>query len=64
MKIVETVELINKEKVVFGSKEIKLTLDTETGRLAIDTPAIFGESIVSLNTIEEKINKLKSHMER
>lgn len=64
MKIVETVEILNAQKVVFGDKDIKLTLDTETGRISIDTPAMFTDPVISLDKLEEKLNKLKSHMDR
>lgn len=64
MKLVETVELINAQKVVLGDRDIKLTLDTETGRLSLDTPAMFTDPIVSLDALEEKIRKLREHMER
>jgi tetrahydromethanopterin S-methyltransferase subunit B len=64
MKIVETVELINSDKVWIGDKEIKLTLDTETGRITFDAPAMFTDPIVSLDLLKDKIQKLKEHMER
>lgn len=64
MKIVETVELINDNKVWVGDKEIKLTLDTETGRMEVDTPAMFQDPIITLDSLEAKLNTLKSHMDR
>lgn len=64
MKIVETVEIVNAQKVVFGDKDIKLTLDTETGRISIDAPAMFTDPVVSLDALEEKLSTLKSHMDR
>lgn len=64
MKIVETVELVNEDKVWIGDKEIKLTLDTETGRVLVDAPAMFHDPIVTLDKLEEKIATLKSHMDR
>jgi tetrahydromethanopterin S-methyltransferase subunit B len=63
MKIVETVELINSDKVWIGDKEIKLTLDTETGRITFDAPAMFTDPIVRLDLLQEKIAKLKSYLE-
>lgn len=64
MKIMESVPLINEDKVVFGARDLKLTLDTETGRIAIDAPAMFTDPIVSIHTFEEKIDNLKEHMSR
>lgn len=64
MKIVENVEIINAQKVVIGDRDIKLTLDTETGRLNIDAPAMFTDPVVSLDLLEEKIRKLREHMDR
>jgi tetrahydromethanopterin S-methyltransferase subunit B len=64
MKIVETIEIVNSDKVWIGDKEIKLTLDTETGRIAFDAPAMFTNPIVRLDLLQEKIAKLKSHLER
>jgi hypothetical protein len=64
MKIVETVEIVNAQKVVMGDRDIKLTLDTENGRMSIDTPAMFTDPVVSLDAIEEKIRKLREHMDR
>lgn len=64
MKIVETVEIVNAEKVWIGDKEIKLTLDTDTGRLSIDTPAMFTDPIVSLDVLERKITELREHTNR
>lgn len=63
MKIVETVALVNAEKVWVGDKDIKLTLDTDTGRLSIDTPAMFSDPVVTLDALEGKINQLRAHME-
>jgi hypothetical protein len=62
MKIVEIVEIINVQKVVLGPKHIKLTLDTETGRLGVDTPAMFTEPVVSLDKLEETLQKFREHM--
>jgi hypothetical protein len=64
MKIVETIEIVNAQKVVMGDRDIKLTLDTENGRMSIDTPAMFTDPVVSLDAIEEKIRKLREHMDR
>lgn len=64
MKIVETVELTNAQKVMFGDRHVGLCLDTETGRLAIDTPAMFTNPIVTLDALEEKIKALRAHMDR
>lgn len=63
MKIVETVEIINARTVIVGGRDVKLTLDTETGQLAINTPAMLTDPTVSLDKLEEKIQKLKEHLE-
>lgn len=60
MKIVETVELVNAEKVFVGDRDMKLTLDTETGQVAIDAPAMFTDPVVSLDLLEETIHKFKA----
>lgn len=64
MKLVETVEIVNAQKVFMGDKDIKLTLDTDTGRLSLDTPAMFTDPIVSLDALEATISRLKSYMDR
>lgn len=64
MKIVESVEITNAQKVVIGDKDIKLTLDTETGRLSIDAPAMFTDPVVSLDALEEKIKMLRAHLDQ
>lgn len=64
MKIVETIELINAQKVILGDRTMKLTLDTDTGRLSIDAPAMFTDPVISLDVLENKIHDLKQHMER
>lgn len=64
MKIVEDVTIINEDKVFIGHKDIKLTLDTETDRVSIDAPAMFTDPVVSLDLLEEKIGKLREHMDR
>lgn len=64
MKIVEEVPVLNEDKVFMGHKDIKLTLDTETGQVSIDTPAMMSNPVVSLTVFEEKLDKLREHMER
>lgn len=64
MKVVETIEVVNAQKVIMGDRHIGLCLDTETGRLAIDTPAMFTDPIISLDVLEEKIKALRAHMDR
>lgn len=63
MKIQESVETTNAQKTVLGDREVKLTLDTDTGRVAISNPAMFTDPIVSLDVLEEKIAKLRAHMD-
>lgn len=64
MKILEEIEVLNEDKVFIGHKDIKLTLDTETGQVSIDTPAMMPNPVVSLTVLEEKIGKLREHMDR
>lgn len=61
MKILETVTIRNPEKVFMGDKDIKLTFDTDTGRLVVDTPAMFTDPIVNLSELQEKLAKLAEH---
>jgi len=42
MKIVETITPDNADKVIMGEKDVKITYDTETGKVALNTPAIWG----------------------
>jgi tetrahydromethanopterin S-methyltransferase subunit B len=64
MKIVETIMPVNAEKVIIGDREIKLTMDTDTGRLAIETPTMFSNPVVSLDDLLEKLNTLQDQFER
>jgi tetrahydromethanopterin S-methyltransferase subunit B len=64
MKVMETLEIINAEKVFLGDKDIKLMLDTDTGRVAIHTPAMMTDPVIRLDLLEEKITELKKLMER
>lgn len=62
MKISESVELVNGDKAVFGKKTLDLTLDTDTGRVTMDYPAMFTDPVVSIHTLEQAIADLKEHM--
>lgn len=64
MKIVEEVEIVNEEKVFMGKEHIKLTLDTETRRVSIDTPAMFADPVVTVDTLEETITRLKGYADK
>lgn len=64
MKIIETVEVVNAQKVVLGDRTVGLTLDTETGRVEISNPAMFTDPVVTLDVLEEKIKALRAHMDR
>ena len=64
MQIVERLAIVNPEKVLMGDKEVKLTLDTDTGRVEIDTPAMFTNPKVTLTELQNKLNKLAVHQER
>lgn len=59
MKIVETVTLTNEDKVLFGNRELKLTLDTDSRRVEIETPAMFGSSVVQLDELRNKLEALQ-----
>lgn len=58
MEIVERITLVNAEKVFMGDKDVKLTLDTDTGRVSIDTPAMFTDPVVTLDDLQEIVKKL------
>lgn len=58
MEIVERLSLVNDDKVWVGDKEIKLTLNTETGRVTVDTPAMFSDPVVTLDSLQEAVKKL------
>lgn len=58
MEVVERIKLINADKVFLGDKDIKLTLDTDTGRVVVDTPAMFTDPVVELDELQETVRKL------
>lgn len=60
MRIQETITPTNANKTVLGKKEIELTLDTETGEIDIDAPAMFVNPVVKLVDLKEAIDKLES----
>lgn len=62
MKIVEPITPINAHKVFLGKKEIDFTLDTETGELTIDSPAMFTDPIVKFEDLKATIDKLAACM--
>lgn len=64
MKIIETVEVINSQKVFIGDREVELQLETETGRVSIATPAMFTNPVVRLDELKAKLEKLEAHMDR
>lgn len=64
MKITETITLVNENKVVFGSKEITLTLNTETERVTVDTPAMFTGPVIRFHDLQETVAKLAEHKDR
>lgn len=61
MLITEILTLVNADKTFMGPRDIKLTLDTDTGRLSIDTPAMFRDPVVSFIELQEKIAKLAEY---
>lgn len=61
MKIVEHMTPDNVEKVFIGPKEIKLTYDTETEKVAVNTPAIWGGDVeVSMSALRDTLDKLEA----
>lgn len=60
MKISETITPVNAHKVFMGSKEITLTLDTETNRVTIDAPAMFKDPVVTLTDLQEALGNLRT----
>lgn len=58
MRIVETIDLVNADKVVFGARVLKLELDTDTNRVTIDAPAMFVNPIVPMDELQEKLMAL------
>ncbi len=64
MKIVETITPINAEKTILGERDLKLTLDTDTGRVSIKAPAMFGDPVVALSELMEKLELLSQLGER
>jgi hypothetical protein len=64
MKIVETVEVSNEEKVFMGHKDLRLTLDTETRRVEIDTPAMFTNPVLNIDQFEATLAKLKGYADK
>lgn len=64
MKIVETLTPTNADKTFLGDKNIKLTLDTETDRLTIVTPAMFTNPVVQLSELRAVLDKLSEHTNR
>lgn len=63
MKIVESIEPLNSEKTFMGKKEIRLTLDTDNGQIAIDAPAMFTDPIVDLGKLQATVAKLVEYKE-
>jgi hypothetical protein len=61
MKIVETITPVNADKTFIGSKEIKLTLDTDNGRVTIDAPAMFTDPIVQMDQLKDAVEKLEEY---
>lgn len=60
MKIVEHITPVNANKTVLGKKVIELTLDTETGEVAVDAPAMFTNPLVTLEDLRTVVNRLES----
>lgn len=60
MKIVEHITPVNANKTVLGKKVIELTLDTETGEVAVDVPAMFTNPVIKLEDLQTVVNRLES----
>lgn len=63
MKVVETITPVNAEKTFLGKKELSLALDTETGHVAIDAPAMFADPVVTLDDLQNAVKKLEEYKE-
>lgn len=64
MKIVETVTPINHNKTIAGDHDIKLTLDTETDVLTIDTPAMLTSPKANFGELKDALDKLAEYANR
>lgn len=64
MKIIEPIVLINAKKTVLGKREVTLTLDTDTEEVAISTPAMFVDPVISLRDLQVAVEKLVDHKNR
>lgn len=64
MKIQESVNVINGDRTFAGHRDLVLTLDTDTGELKIDTPAMFTDPVVDIDELQQAINKLSVHKEK
>lgn len=63
MKIVETITPKNADKTFMGKKELTLTLDTATGNVSLDAPAMFTDPIVTLHDLQNVVKKLGDYNE-
>lgn len=59
MKVVETITTINADKTIIGSKDVELTLDTETGEITLDTPAMFTKPVIEFNDLRKAVDNLE-----
>lgn len=59
MKIIELLEIDNPDKVVFGPKEVKFELDTETGKVALDAPAMFVDPVLRLEGLKRVVDRME-----
>lgn len=64
MKIVETVRVVNEERTIAGHKDLQITLDTETGDVKIDFPAMFTDPVVNIEELQKALDKLAVHKEK
>lgn len=64
MKIQESVSVINRDRAIGGHKDLQLTLDTESGELKVDAPAMFTDPIVDIDELQQVLNNLAVHKEK
>lgn len=65
MELVDRITPINADKVVIGSKEMILTVETETGRVTVEAPVMmFTNPVFSLDDLLEKLQQLQDQYEQ
>lgn len=64
MKIVETVRVVNADRTFAGHRDLRMTLDTDTGELKLDAPAMFTDPIVDIGELQQALDRLDVHKEK